>query len=72
MRASDRDFGTSPDVESYQKWRDIRTWGGLIVTVGGILFACLIPNQATLGMIVALLGAGVIEPTQVMSFFTKR
>lgn len=51
--------------------RTIRSLTGLVFAIGGILFAIFCPDQAKLGFLVALLGAGVIEPTQISGLLRK-
>lgn len=70
MRESDPT--TLPDeVKKKIIIRKTATWGGLITTIGGVVFAIMHPDQAVLGMAVAMIGAGLVDPSKLLSIFTK-
>lgn len=42
---------------------------GLVVAIGGCVLAVVRPEHAVMGVVVALIGAGLIEPAEVLSLF---
>lgn len=59
------------DAMNFKTKRQVQTLGGLVVAIGGVAFALWNTDQALLGFVVALLGAGVIDPSTVINFFKK-
>jgi len=65
------DSPTDTVVKVARKKRNIQAWAGLAIAIGGIVFACIHPAQAYLGIGAALLGAGAIEPSHVLGLLRK-
>ena len=67
-------FSDSPvdvEVKTARKKRTITAWSGFVIAIGGIVFACIHPEQAYLGIGAALLGAGAIDPSHALGMFRK-
>lgn len=60
------------DAMNYKTKRQAQTLGGLVVAFGGVVFAIWYSDQALLGFVVALVGAGIIDPSTVINFFKKQ
>jgi len=56
----------------YQRTRTTRTIAGFIVALGGCTLAIVRPEHAYLGIGAALVGAGLVEPTQLFPFLTSK
>jgi hypothetical protein len=56
----------------YERERLIRTLSGLVVAIGGCVLAITRPEYAYLGVGAALIGAGLIEPTQLFPLLTSK
>lgn len=67
---------TDDEVTKYAANRMLRTGGGLLITAAGLAFAFMRPDMAVgpvpIGFIVALVGAGIIEPTTIISVFRPK
>lgn len=57
--------------KSHAAVRLTRTLGGVGVVLGGIGYAFFNPGRDWVGFLVALIGAGIVDPNVVVNFFKK-
>ena len=70
MRTSDERL--TPEENQAVKARLVKSWAGLIVAVGGCVFAIVCPERAYMGFVVALIGAGFLDAKTLVSSFLKK
>jgi hypothetical protein len=72
MRQREGDTNMDPDVRAAVRARVIRSLGGLVVAIGGVVLALLQPDNVYLGMGCAMVGAGLIDGAQVVNLLTRK
>jgi len=64
--------GISDEVKKAQQSRAVRSISGFTIAFAGVIFALYNPDQALLGFGAALVGAGLVDPSQVLNFFLRK
>lgn len=73
MREGDKDLElvSSEDQQKIMN-RHLRTWGGLIIASGAIVFAFIHPETYKESFITGLIGAGILDPSLVWNSTVKK
>lgn len=71
MRASDGGRLSREELAEV-RMRVIRSWAGLVIAIGGCVFAIVIPEKAYMGFVVALIGAGFLDAKTLLSSVLKK
>ena len=70
------DLISGDDVKAVEqsaiKARNVRTISGFLIVLAGLVFAFVNVELARMGFVVALVGAGIIEPTHIINLLSKK
>lgn len=67
MRKTDSVYQPDPEAVAMARARIIRTVAGLLIAVAGCAVAILRPEHMLPGFLVALVGAGIVDPSLLLS-----